>query len=534
MNDNLDDLLYELEVKEKNQQNKNAQVDEDKKKKEISNRLDIIEQQRAEIERLRAQVAAQQSSSMTLDFTSSEPPSKINNPPEVNNNTPKKRNRKNNKLGHNGNPVTNTYANNYNNNNNKNNNNNDNVSTFANNNAKYVATNTGTIANNAVVANDNFSNISQEDLDLQKLREELAMEEKKLAQKREAEQLRKEIERMRALNSGGPSSSGPNSKSNNGPPQVSPHEKALMDEIERMRQELGSTSYSEKGKIEELEKMRDLLKQEVFSLKSKGPVQVDPMKEQRIAELERKKLQLQRELSSGPSKEELVELHGKNRKELNDIQFGVDVCFLMDCTGSMARQIAAAKDNIRKVVAQVNAIDPRAVLRFAFVGYRDYCDKERFVILNFVDSGNLQEFENVVGSVKAFGGGDGPEDVAGGLDICTKLPWRASTRLLIHIADAPCHGSKYHKLLDDSYPQGDPSGLVPEELLKKLLSLRVDYYFLRMDRFTNIMVAQFKKVYDAAKKTFEVHRVGNDPALFLPKVVASIHSSMAQSVSFRK
>jgi len=108
--------------------------------------------------------------------------------------------------------------------------------------------------------------------------------------------------------------------------------------------------------------------------------------------------------------------------------------------------------------------------------------------------------------------------------------------ILRDIADAPCHGRKYHKFTDayDNYPNGDPNGLIPEEILKKLLSIRVDFYFLRMTKHTDTMVDIFKKVYAAAKKTFEVHPVASDPANFLPKVVASIHSSMAQSVAFRK
>jgi hypothetical protein len=61
----------------------------------------------------------------------------------------------------------------------------------------------------------------------------------------------------------------------------------------------------------------------------------------------------------------------------------------------------------------------------------------------------------------AKGGGDGPEDVAGGLNAVLDLSWIASTRLVIHIADAPCHGTAYHggKFRDD-YPDGDPLGLV--------------------------------------------------------------------------
>ena len=43
-----------------------------------------------------------------------------------------------------------------------------------------------------------------------------------------------------------------------------------------------------------------------------------------------------------------------------------------------------------------------------------------------------------------------------------RLDWEAlgsnTTRLLKHIADAPCHGTHYHTV-DDSYPDGDPHGL---------------------------------------------------------------------------
>ncbi len=42
----------------------------------------------------------------------------------------------------------------------------------------------------------------------------------------------------------------------------------------------------------------------------------------------------------------------------------------------------------------------------------------------------------------------------------TKLSWCSSTKLLIHIADYPCHGTNYHKnSIPDALPGGDPSGL---------------------------------------------------------------------------
>jgi hypothetical protein len=50
--------------------------------------------------------------------------------------------------------------------------------------------------------------------------------------------------------------------------------------------------------------------------------------------------------------------------------------------------------------------------------------------------------------MKVTGGGNVLEDVAGGLNCVTKLDWKSSTRLVIHIADVPCHWRMYH----DNHP----------------------------------------------------------------------------------
>ena len=50
--------------------------------------------------------------------------------------------------------------------------------------------------------------------------------------------------------------------------------------------------------------------------------------------------------------------------------------------------------------------------------------------------------------------------------------------MLIHIADAPCHGSTYHDLpRGDSYPRGDPAGLQLDDLMKQLAEKEILYYF---------------------------------------------------------
>ena len=101
-----------------------------------------------------------------------------------------------------------------------------------------------------------------------------------------------------------------------------------------------------------------------------------------------------------------------------------------------------------------------------------------------------------VSSVKASGGGDEPEDVHGALHKAMQMDWGiggSKTRVLVHIADAPCHGTKYHTYGagGDDYPGGDPHGLQSEELLRGLRQLGVCYSFGRINSSTDRMVELF-------------------------------------------
>jgi hypothetical protein len=80
-------------------------------------------------------------------------------------------------------------------------------------------------------------------------------------------------------------------------------------------------------------------------------------------------------------------------------------------------------------------------IRVAFVGYRDYDDgSERVVKKDFTE--NTNDVINFMNSVSAFGGADACEDIFGGLEEVTKLDWISPNRILIHVADAPQHGSR--------------------------------------------------------------------------------------------
>ena len=48
--------------------------------------------------------------------------------------------------------------------------------------------------------------------------------------------------------------------------------------------------------------------------------------------------------------------------------------------------------------------------------------------------------------------------------------------MLIHIADAPCHGTQYHNT-DDSHPNGDPTGISHESMMAEVVRLDIQYWF---------------------------------------------------------
>jgi len=224
---------------------------------------------------------------------------------------------------------------------------------------------------------------------------------------------------------------------------------------------------------------------------------------------------------------------------------GVEICFVVDCTGSMSSWIREACNKVKDIMEAATKIDARAIPRVAFIGYRDYCGARRgncscydcntrVEVFPFVEIEAADKLKSHLSTVRAEGGGDGPESICDGLLAATRLEWMTSTRLIVHIGDAPCHGDKYHSPGGDSYSGGDPESLDPEDLLRKLCNLQVSYYFGRINAYTDQMTDIFRGVYESSGKQFTVLQLGSDVSLFLPKVVASIKDSMSRSASFAK
>ena len=92
----------------------------------------------------------------------------------------------------------------------------------------------------------------------------------------------------------------------------------------------------------------------------------------------------------------------------------------------------------------------------------------------------------------AFGGGDFPEDVTGGLRKCLDQDWLTdSKKQVFHIFDAPCHGKQYHSSSDD-YPYGCPMGLKLETLMQEFEEKSISFTCIKLNEYCNKMIDAMK------------------------------------------
>lgn len=139
----------------------------------------------------------------------------------------------------------------------------------------------------------------------------------------------------------------------------------------------------------------------------------------------------------------------------------VKCCFLIDATASMGEWIEAAKTQTRTIVQNVLSSNPGTIMHVGAVFYRDVADFRRFEVIPFTT--NIDHFERQVREVRAIGGGDICEDVAGGFERVVDMDWdNCDVRNLFLICDAPPHGHMWH---DDTYADADDLPDFPDEIL---------------------------------------------------------------------
>ena len=173
----------------------------------------------------------------------------------------------------------------------------------------------------------------------------------------------------------------------------------------------------------------------------------------------------------------------------------LDLLFIMDLTGSMGPYIEQAKQNIINIMNRIPIECPGISINLGYIGYRDIAEINLNYIVNIDFSQNYQKLQNNIKDVIADGGGgDGPEEVAWAIEKAIEKNWNSDARYSILVADAPCHGTKYHNG-GDAYPDGVPGSKNIEILINELAAKNISLYCMKITEYTDIMYKLFADIY---------------------------------------
>ncbi|KAJ3051179.1 hypothetical protein HK097_007845 [Rhizophlyctis rosea] len=144
----------------------------------------------------------------------------------------------------------------------------------------------------------------------------------------------------------------------------------------------------------------------------------------------------------------------------------LDLCFALDCTGSMGSYIHTATESIKDIAYKLIQSE-KAKINFALIAYRDHPPQDLTYVTNVHPfTSNIHTMKQYLSQQSAQGGGDGPEAVTAALYEALHLPWRPNaTKVLVIIADAPPHGLGES---GDGFPNGDPNNRDPIQIINEM------------------------------------------------------------------
>ena len=119
----------------------------------------------------------------------------------------------------------------------------------------------------------------------------------------------------------------------------------------------------------------------------------------------------------------------------------IEVCFVLDTTGSMSGLIEGAKQKIWSIANEMISAKPTPELKLGLIGYRDKGDA--YVIKSSALTDDIDALYAKLQEFQADGGGDTPEAVNEALDEAIhKMSWskdRDVLKIIFLVGDAPPH-----------------------------------------------------------------------------------------------
>ncbi|CAK9062625.1 Alpha-protein kinase 1 (AK1) [Durusdinium trenchii] len=243
----------------------------------------------------------------------------------------------------------------------------------------------------------------------------------------------------------------------------------------------------------------------------------------------------------------------------------IDLCFVVDLTASMQWWLKTVHEKMDEIIEDNRQyLGELARVRVAFVGYRDYDDKDHPVVHPFTN--NIDEIKTFLKRLEANGGGDVSEDVLTGLEEALKLDWSATAKVLYLLSQTPHHGWRFHQLcelntdaqslkevvaasgvqdkaqVERSLPNEfydlhceDPRQWTPmDDVLKEFQQRGVQMVILRLGTVTDKMIQVFKQQYSVpgtASLELKVYDARRDAKHFRCIVSSSSANSFSGSAS---
>jgi hypothetical protein len=125
-----------------------------------------------------------------------------------------------------------------------------------------------------------------------------------------------------------------------------------------------------------------------------------------------------------------------------DADIPIEICFVLDTTGSMGGLINGARQKIWSIANDIVKDTPQAPLKFGLVAYRDR--KDVYITKTFDLTDDLDGMYKELQTYRAQGGGDEPESVNQALDDAVhNMTWSdektKAIRLIFLVGDSPPH-----------------------------------------------------------------------------------------------
>ena len=179
-----------------------------------------------------------------------------------------------------------------------------------------------------------------------------------------------------------------------------------------------------------------------------------------------------------------------------------DVVFLVDATDSMLSYIQSAKEETKNIADELDTTYPNKNFKFGYIFYRDPIDSQ-YDIHEIIDLTNdIDSIETKIDKIKAYGGGDWPEDWAGAYKLANeKITWRDGIKLIIHLADDGAHGELFS--LGDKYPEEEPK-LIQELVKCAKKGIRIFGYLIQ--EYCRQSFEEASKIYRKNGGIFEIFK----------------------------